>query len=662
MADRRADPAGGRQSAAIADTEEAVANLYLMDRQLGCPDTPVARRLRPGARYGKERKTTREQLKTLVPLIKKKTRSTFTRKMLYKRLPVLSWLPRYNAQDAFGDLVAGLTVGLTVIPQSLAYANIAGLPAQYGLYSSFVGCILYIVLGSCKDVPMGPTALVSLLNFQMTKGLPPEYSVLLCFLMGCVEVVMGLLGLGFMIDFVSGPVNSGFTSAGALIIITSQVRDLVGIEASGRTFVDNWESIFGAASDVHLWDTVLGVSCIVVLLLLRLLAKVEIGPKEKEKQTWVHRITNKTLWLIGTSRNAIIVIVCGIIGYFSFTENESPLILIGHIPAGLPAFQLPPFAHDNGNSTVGFYEMATTLGWGIILLPLVGLLENMAVCKAFSSGQVVDATQELIALGVSNIGNSFVQGFPGSGSLSRSAVQNSSGVRTPLAGLYTGALVVLALLFFTPYFFYIPKTSLAAVIIAAVIFVVEVHVVIPMWKTKKSDLIPGIGTFVACLVLALELGILIGIGINVLFILYHVARPKIAIENCATREGVEYLLLTPDRCLIFPSVDYMRNLVMKHSMKQNLPVVIDCSHIYSADYTAAKVIECLIHDFSARRQALFFFNLKPSVVSVFQGLQPKGFLVFYEESELDDLVKAYNKGQVESETIKDMSFITVGDD
>ncbi|KAJ8873625.1 hypothetical protein PR048_024443 [Dryococelus australis] len=179
---------------------------------------------------------------------------------------------------------------------------------------------------------------------------------------------------------------------------------------------------------------------------------------------------------------------------------------------------------------------------------------------------------------------------------------------------------------------------------------------------SESDLIPGIGTFIACLVLALELGILIGIAINVLFILYHVARPKISIENCVTHEGVEYLLLTPDRCLIFPSVDYMRNLVMKHSMKQNLPVVIDCSHIYSADYTAAKVIECLIHDFSARKQALFFFNLKPGVVTVFQGLQPKGFMVFYSENELDDLIKAYNKGQVETDTIKDMSFIAIGSD
>nr|CAD7606687.1 unnamed protein product [Timema genevievae] len=135
-------------------------------------------------------------MKALVPWLKDKTRRAFTKKLLYKRLPVLSWLPRYNSEDALGDAVAGITVGLTVIPQSLAYSNIAGLPAQYGLYGSFLGCFLYIVLGSCKDVPMGPTAIISMLTYQTAKGLDPAFAVLLCFLMGCVEVLMGLLGLG----------------------------------------------------------------------------------------------------------------------------------------------------------------------------------------------------------------------------------------------------------------------------------------------------------------------------------------------------------------------------------------------------------------------------------------------------------------------------------
>nr|CAD7572316.1 unnamed protein product [Timema californicum] len=823
-----------RDNPTMTDSEEAaVANLYLMEQSLRCPDTPTSGGLRRGGVMDGssdciltkvEKKSTKEQMKALVPWLKDKTRRAFTKKLLYKRLPVLSWLPRYSSADALGDVVAGITVGLTVIPQSLAYSNIAGLPAQYGLYGSFLGCFLYIVLGSCKDVPMGPTAIISMLTYQTTKGLDPAFAVLLCFLMGCVEVLMGLLGLGFVIDFISGPVSSGFTSAAALIIVTSQVKDVLGITSSGNTFIEMWGSLFQQVGDTRLGDTVMGSVCIIVLLLMRYMTMLKVGPKEPEQQTMMQRVTNKSLWLIGTSRNAVLVIICGLVGYQLSLQGEAPFKLIGlvltvggsgdiltennvspsrnpgarivgqkllnsqkpsglitflggtvwqkenkqgkkkiqfidivqggrgeaggaldeysrshlaypsrdfntpgsitivtldrridgglyklpevvfdasaclrspiddapgcvhtdpqtavlkclhpahmvsrqetpdsscYIPPGLPAFQLPPFGFTrDSNTTVTFYEMTTSLGWGILILPLVGLLENIAICKAFSNGKPVDASQELLALGISNIGNSLVQGFPGSGSLSRSAVNNSSGVRTPMGGLYTGVLVLVALLFFTPCFYFIPKASLAAIIIAAVIFMVEVHVVIPMWKTKKSDLIPGIGTFVGCLVFPLELGILIGIGINIMFILYHVARPKIAIEKCLSPEGAEYLLLTPDRCLIFPSVDYMRNLVTKHSIKQAVPVVIDCSHIYGADFTAAKVIECLTHDFSLRKQPLFFYNLKPSVVAIFKGLQPKGFVVFQSESELDDLIKGNIKNRAESQ--QELSIINVG--
>jgi len=216
------------------------------------------------------------------------------------------------------------------------------------------------------------------------------------------------------------------------------------------------------------------------------------------------------------------------------------------------------------------------------------------------------------------------------------------------------------LLFLTQLFYFIPKAALAAIIIAAVIFMIEYHVVVPIWKTKKSDLIPGFGTFIACLVLPLQYGILVGIGLNILFILYHAARPKISMENQVTQEGVEYLLLTPDRCLIFPSVDYVRNLVTKNSMKQAIPVVIDCSHIYGADFTAAKVVECITQDFSTRKQPLFFYNLKLSVVAVFHGLQPKDFVVYYSEDELDNLIRVHKKLTEENKIPDDISIITNG--
>ncbi|XP_057324101.1 sodium-independent sulfate anion transporter-like [Microplitis mediator] len=572
-----------------------------------------------------------------------RVKKTCTKKMLYRRLPILGWLPKYNGDDALGDIVAGITVGLTVIPQSLAYSNVAGLPSQYGLYGSFLGTFIYIFFGSCKDVPFGPSAIVSLLTYQTVAQLdsPVEHAILLCCLCGIIQLFMGIFGLGFLIDFVSGPVSSGFTSAVALIIVTSQIKDILGIQSKGTTFISLWQSIAEGIHQTSHWDTTLGVTCIVVLLFLRYVATIKIGPVDENMRPTKHRVLNKLVWLTGTSRNAILVIVCGVLGYYF--ASKSPFKLIGNLPGGMPTVKLPPFGFTKDqNTTLTFMDMCSNLGSGLIVLPLISLMEDVAVCKAFSNGKSVDATQELIAIGLANLGCSFVQSFPGTGSLSRSAVNNASGVRTPLGGLYTGILVVLALLFLTPYFSFIPKACLAAIIISAVIFMVEVKVIKPMWRTKKSDLIPGIATFIACLVLQLEIGILVGIGLNILFILHHAARPKISLEKLRSCRGVEYLMITPDRCLIFPSVDYVRNLVTKYSYcagNSMTPVVIDCSHIYGADFTAAKVVESLSKDFATRKQPLFFYNLKPSVYAVFEGIEPTDFIVYYTQEALDDLLK-----------------------
>lgn len=498
---------------------------------------------------------------------------------------------------------------------------------------------------------MGPTAIAALLTFQTARGNVAK-SILLCFLTGIIELLMGLFGLGFLVDFVSGPVSSGFTSAVSLIIVTSQIKDVLGISAKGTTFLEIWQAIFADIHNIRAWDTVLGLTCIAVLLIMRIVAGLKVGPEEDTLKSRKHRIINKFMWLVGTSRNAILVVVCGAIGYVFQSSAQAPFKLIGDIPPGMPSFQVPQFSLTANETSSGrdesFSEIVSGLGSGLIVVPLIALMENIAICKAFSNGKPVDATQELIAIGVANIANSFVQGFPGTGSLSRSAVNNASGVRTPMGNIYTGALVVLSLMFFTPYFSYIPKASLAAIIIAAVVFMVEVKVVKPMWRTKKSDLIPGLSTFIACLALPLEMGILVGVGLNVIFILYHAARPKISVERLTSPGGTEYLIITPDRCLIFPSVDYVRNLVTKHSIRQSLPVVIDCSHVYGADYTAATVIDSITADFTKRDQPLFFYNLKPSVCAVFEGLSPVDFVVYYREEHLDELLKerAYKPKQV----------------
>ncbi|CRK90509.1 CLUMA_CG004121, isoform A [Clunio marinus] len=605
-------------------------------------------------------KTTKEQLKEIPKLLKAKAKNICRKKILYKRVPILNWLPKYSTEDAIGDLLAGLTVGLTVIPQALAYSGIAQVPAAYGLYGSFLGCFVYIFLGSCKDVPMGPSAIAALLTFQAAQG-SWEKACLLCFLTGLIELLMGIFNLGFLIDFVSGPVSSGFTSAVALIILSSQVKDIFGILAHGETFFDMWASIFRNIKTLRIGDTTLGLFCIVILLLMRvrltlnvfsLLPNIKIGPKNEELKTGFHKFVNKTLWLIGTARNALIVIAGGALSaYFYQSDRKDVFKIIGQVPEGLPNFRLPPFSIPDTLNETGFpiegtgqsfNSIVSDFGSALIVVPLIGLLENIAICKAFANGKAVDATQELIAIGVANIANSFVQGFPGNGALSRGAVNNASGVRTPMGSLYTGLLVILSLMFFTPYFFYIPKAALAGIIISAVLFMVEVRVVKPMWHSKKTDLIPGLAAFIACLMLPLELGILVGIGFNVIFILYHSSRPKIYMEKMITpSKGIKYLLLTPDRCLIFPSVDYVRNLINKQGLKAQAPVAIDCTHIYGADFTAAKVVETLLKDFNMRKQPLLFFNLKPSVCAVFEGVS-LDYKLYYEFEALEKAIEEFN--------------------
>lgn len=567
-------------------------------------------------------------------------RRRFNRKTLHKRIPITSWLPQYNAEKAIGDVIAGVTVGLTVIPQSLAYSNIAGLPPQYGLYGSFMGCFVYIVLGGCRAVPAGPTAIASLLTRQVAGGVI-EKAILLNFLTGLVELLMGILGLGFLINFVSGPVSSGFTSAVALMIATSQVKDLFAIQVTGTTFLQQWISVFRNIHNASLWDPVLGFICIALLLSMRKIGMVKFGTKNEDGPSTRQKVLTKCLWMLGTCRNAIVVILSGALGcWFVTTHGSSPVRLMGAIPSGVPMPQLPPFSYERaGNSTADFLDMVSELGSGLLVIPLIVLLEDIAICKAFSDGRTIDATQEMIALGVANVANSFMQAYPGGGSLARSVVSNGSGVKTTFNGIYTGVMVILALQFFTQYFEYIPKAALAAVIMSAILFMVEYDVIKPMWRAKKLDLIPGIGTFVLCLTLPIELGILTGVVVNIIFILYHAARPKFSVEMLKTEQGVEYLMITPDRCLMFPSVDYVRRLVTKCAASSSVPVVIECTHIYSADYTAAKSIEQLTADFHARLQPLYFYNVKPSVCSIFEAVtKPEHFVVFYEDDELDRLL------------------------
>ncbi|XP_076667228.1 sodium-independent sulfate anion transporter [Andrena cerasifolii] len=576
-------------------------------------------------------------------------KKTCRKKLLYKRVPIVAWSQTYRKDYIASDLVAGITVGLTVIPQAIAYANVAGLPLQYGLYSSFMACFVYTILGSCKDVPVGPTAIIAILTRETLQksDLGPEFAVLLTFVSGCVCLLMGILQLGFLLDFISGPVSVGFTSAAAIIIATSQIKDILGIHITGSKFVEVWQNIFEKIGETKLWDTALGITCIIVLLLLRKIKDISVAQKAVKMPSKVQVFMEKSLWLLSTSRNILVVLVCGVMCWLLESHlGSSPVRLTGHVKQGLPEFQLPPFKTSHRNETYGFVDMISALGSGCLVIPLLSLLETISIAKVFNEGTPIDATQEMLALGACNVVSAFVSSMPVSGGLSRGAVNHSSGVKTTLGGVYTGLLVLVSLQFLTPYLYFIPNAALAAIIIAAVIFMVELHVIKPIWRTKKIDLIPAIATFLCCLFIRLELGIVIGVGINVLFLLYASARPSLRVHKDTSINGCEYLVITPDRSLVFPSVEYVRAVISKQGTKQGtaVPVVIDSTHIQAADFTAAKGVKNLTEDFSKRGQPLIFHNLKPSVIEIFKGVKPSGLRCSSNELELNDCLKELSNG------------------
>lgn len=588
-------------------------------------------------------------------------RRACSKKQLHKKLPIFEWLPKYNVEKAVADCIAGCTVGLTVIPQGIAYALVAKLPAQYGLYSAFMGCFMYLIFGSAKDITVGPTAIMALMTSEHANK-DPAFVVLLTFLSGIIIVVLGFLKLGFVIDFISVPVTAGFTSAAAITIASGQVKSIFGLDILHESHIEGiigtWTDIVKNFDTARISDSVLGLTCVAVLLSMRAMKNVKWFDRVPEGQdpSGCQRLCgsghertrsclSSTVWVLSTARNAIVVIVCTLMA-FGFdpvlpdrpTRNTT-FLLTGNIKAGLPPFEPPPFSYNNTDTgeSYTFGGMVSELGSAIIIIPLLAILENVAIAKAFSAGKPIDASQEMIALGFCNLLGSFVSSMPTTGSFSRTAVNAASGVRTTMGGIYTGALVLLALGVLMPYCAYIPLASLAAVIITAVIFSVEYEVVRPMWRSKRSDLVPAFATFFCCLFWALEYGILVGVGVQILFVLYHIARPSVHVDVRQLDSYGQYLFVTPDRALVFPSISYVRNLINKAGVREGqsrLPLVLDCTHISSADFTAARGFKAMISDFRGRGQPIIFYKTSASVADTFLGVNIEEFFVVHSYEEM----------------------------
>ncbi|XP_011253126.1 sodium-independent sulfate anion transporter isoform X4 [Camponotus floridanus] len=461
-----------------------------------------------------------------------------------------------------------------------------------------MGCFVYLIFGSTKQVTVGPTALMALLVQKHVIKLGEDLAVLMCFLAGIVITFMGILRLGFLLDFISMPVICGFTNAAAIIIGTSQLGTLLGIKGRSESFIDAISQIINKINKIQLWDTVLGGCSMIVLILLKKLPGKKSGS-----------FFEKFMWLISLARNAIVVIVGTLIAYILFSYEIKPFQITGNITEGLPPFSLPPFTVINGNHTYTFVMLIKEFGSSLLSIPLIGILESIAIAKAFAKGKTVDANQEMLALGLCNIFGSFVRSLPVTGSFTRTTVNNASGVKTPMGGVITGSLVLLACGLLTSTFKFIPKATLAAVIIIAMFSMFEIHIFIILWRTKKIDLVPLTVTLLCCLVVGLEYGMIAGIAVNLILLLYFAARPGLLIEERIV-DGLTMLFVSPKQSLSFPAAEYLRERVMSWCDKksENLPVIVDGRNVLRIDTTVAKNLALLVSDLATRNQKLIFWN------------------------------------------------------
>ncbi|XP_063149444.1 sodium-independent sulfate anion transporter [Candoia aspera] len=548
-----------------------------------------------------------------------------------KRLPVLSWLPKYSLQWLQLDLVAGLTVGMTVVPQALAYAVVAGLPVQYGLYSSFMGCFVYCLLGTSKDVTLGPTAIMSLLVSSYAFH-EPALAVLLAFLSGCIQLAMGLLHLGFILDFISYPVIKGFTSAAAVTIGFNQVKTLLGLQNIPQQFILQVYYTFCRINETRAGDAILGMSCLTVLTVLQ---QMKTGiPRTHLLEVLPVRISRHIIWTTATARNAVVVLFAGLVAYSFQVTGSQPFSLTGTIPQGLPPLQPPPFSVVTSNLTVYFGEMVQAIGPGLAVVPLMGLLETVAIAKAFASqnNYQIDPNQELLAMGFANLLGSFVSSYPVTGSFGRTAVNAQTGVCTPAGGLITGALVLLSLAYLTSLFYYIPKAALAAVIICAVAPMFDAKIFRTLWQVKRLDLVPLCVTFFLCF-WEVQYGIIAGVMVSGILLLYPLARPRIKVVMN------EAIVIKPENGLQFPAVEFLRDIVHKQALSgpQQRSVILDCSHISSIDYTVVFGLSELLQEFQHRELCLIFIGLQAHVLEVLLAADLEGFHNF---STLQDAEKS----------------------
>ncbi|XP_045491483.1 sodium-independent sulfate anion transporter [Colias croceus] len=569
--------------------------------------------------------------------IKKSVRNVCTVKRAKKLLPITQWLPSYTTGTLVQDIIAGITVGLTAIPQGIAYAVVAGLSPEYGLYAGLMGGFVYLFFGSCKDVTVGPTAIMAAMVAKYVSGYSADFAVLAAFLSGIVELTMGVLNLGFLVEFISMPVISGFTTAAALQIASSQLKSLFGLTGpSGNFFAQSAYNFVKNIKTATLWDPVLGFSTIIILVILK-----RLGQGCSRSGGAIERLR----WFVSLGRNAVVVILGIIVAFvIKISSNEEPLVLIGNIGRGLPKPSLPPFSTVVGNETYSFADMAQVLGPQAIVLPLVAILESVAIAKAFSGGLQVDATQEMIALGLCNIFGSFMRSMPITGSFTRTALNHASGVQTPAGGIFTGLLIILALTTLTSTFYYIPKASLAGLIITAMFSMIDYSILRRLWVNSKRELFVLITTIIVCLSLGLEYGIVTGILIDAAILLYSTARPSVDV-NVLKAEKADLIVVPLNDSISYCAAEHIRRTVLRASNEilSDSIIIIDGTNLKNMDSTVAANLMSVVSDLEKKSCQVLFLNFNVSLKKMCIDIKPQFSDKFISAALVTDVVDIYVK-------------------
>ncbi|XP_037293744.1 sodium-independent sulfate anion transporter isoform X1 [Manduca sexta] len=535
-----------------------------------------------------------------------------------RRLPVTIWLPKYTFEFLLRDIIAGITVGLTSIPQGIAYAMVAGLPPQVGLYSSIFPGLVYSMFGSCKDVTVGPTAILSaLLAKYVAKS--ADFAYLASFLSGCIIMLLGILQLGFLLDFISKPVICGFTTAAALQISASQLRSLFRIAgSSGGTFIDAIINFFTHITTIHLWDSVLGISTIIALILL----KRAVIPVSETSSVCRTQLAKSWQYVV-RARNALVVFVCAIVAFILKTKGLTPFALTGTIQGGLPNFSPPPFSTEVLNKTLDFEDMLTVYGPEGLVMPLVAILESIAIAKAFAGATSVDGTQEMIAIGACNIVSSFAQSMPATGSFTRTAINHASGVTTPAGSFFKACLVLLAVTLLADAFYFIPRATLAGIIMVAMFSIIELTIVKRLWRNSKIELVVYALTVVMGACVGLEYGILVGVCADILRALAHTARPNIhtSMFKVGNQDCVSLVLVG---ALSFACCERVPRVVrgVRGEWARARVVILDGRQLHAIDYGVAENLISVILDLEEDNRRILLWNFKESHQRLFEDLHP----------------------------------------